>query len=493
MTIQKIPLTGGMYEARSVIASAQRCVNLYPERNAEDAPFPVTTQLTPGLTQLIEGTNLVHRCTYTASNGQLYEVVGPNVYATSTVWTRTFLGTIGDYTTPVSMSDNGIAILIVDGSSNGYCINLSDNSFALVSGQNGAFYGGTRVDYVDTFFILNRPGTNQWYSSLSNVTFANLTGTISPDATAAAFDPLDVAAKTGNPDPIQVVIAMHREVWLVGTQTTEVWYDAGNPQFSFSELPGVFIEHGTIAPYSVCKQDLSVYWLSEDRQGNLIVLTGNQYLAKRISTHSIEQELSKYRIVSDAIGFTYQQLGHTFYVLTFPSANATWVYDIAEQLWHERTWTNNDGIENRIRANTCASAYGIIVVGDWETGALYQWDLNNFTDNNFPIVRRRSWPDIQVSNLRAEHSRLVIDMDVGEIANTLTSNEPKISLRYSNDRGKNWGNALTYGLGSTGEFNRSILFTRLGQARNRVYEIFWEIPAFTALNGGDVWVTPSET
>ena len=493
MALQKIPLLGGMYEARSVIASAQRCVNLYPERNAEDTPFPVTHQYTPGLTQLIAGTGSTHRCAFTASNGQLYEVIGTSVYITSSNWIRTFLGTIGPGSTPVYMADNGLAILIVDGTPNGYCVDLVTNQFGTVSGQNGAFYGSTLVACIDTFFLLNRPGTNQWYISLSNVTFDNLTGTISPNATAAAFDPLDIAAKTGNPDPIQGVIAMHREAWVIGTQTTEVWYDAGNPQFSFSELPGVFIQHGAIAPYSICTEDLSTYWLSQDRQGNRIVLTGNQYAAKRISTHSIEQELSTYATVSDCIGFTYQQLGHTFLVLTFPTANATWVYDIAEKLWHERTWTDGDGLENRIRANTCCTTYGIVVVGDWETGALYQWDLNNYTDNSSPIVRRRGWPDIQLNNVRAEHSRLVIDMDVGEIDSTLVTNEPQISMRYSDDRGKTWGNARLYGLGSTGEYNRSILFTQLGQSRNRVYEVFWEIPAFTALNGADVWLEASET
>lgn len=495
MPVQKIPLTGGMYQARSVIASAQRCVNLYPEKNAQDSPFPVTNQLTPGLTQLIDGPGgtVVHRCAFTASNGQLYEVIDDTVYATSSSWARTVVGTITAGTTPVSMSDNGLAILIVDGSSGGWCIDLTTNTFSAVLGQLGAFYGGTRVDYVDTFFLLNRPDTNQWYISLSNVTFANLTGTISPGATAAAFDPLDIASKSGNPDPIQAVIVMHREPWLVGTETTEVWYNAGDTTFTFAELPGVFIEHGAVSAYSICKQDLSIYWLSQDRQGNRQVLTGNQYMAKRISTHSIEQVFATYTTVSDAIGFTYQQLGHTFLVLIFPAANATWVYDIAEDLWHERVWLDTDGVENRIRGNSCAFAYSTVVLGDWETGALYKWDLANYTDNDNPIIRIRSWPDIQIEDRRVEHTRLIIDMEVGSIVNTLTSSEPLISMRYSDDYGRTYGNPRTYGLGATGQYNRSIVFTQLGQARNRVYELFWQTDAMTALNGGYVWMDPSET
>lgn len=491
MEPQKIPLISGMYQSRSIIASAQRCVNLYPERNASDAPFPYTNQLTPGLVRMIAPTGQPHRCLYTASNNSLYEVIGSSVYSVGSGFTRTLLGTIGTGTTPVSMADNGLAVIIVDGTSNGYCINLADNTFGTIIGQNGAFYGGTRVDYQDTFFVLNRPGTNQWYCSLSNVTYANLRGTVSPGATAAAFDPLDIASKTGNPDPIQAVIVMHREEWLIGTETSEVWYNAGNAQFPFTILPGVFIEHGCIAPYSICKQDLTTYWLGKDRQGTRIVLCGNQYAAKRISTHAIEQQFSSYATVEDAIGFTYQQVGHTFLVLTFPTANVTWVYDIAEDLWHERTWTDDDGNENRIRPSTCTAYNQTVLVGDWENGALYAWRLTALTDNGQEIVRRRGWPDIQIHNQRVEHSRLVIDMGVGE--GLPDGSSSLVSMRYSDDRGKTWGNPITYGLGAAGDYEVSVLFTQLGQARNRVYELFWSGETITALNGGDVWLQPSET
>lgn len=489
----KAILGAGMYEARSVIASAQRCVNLYPERNTDEAPFPFTHYYRPGLTTLVPAAGLGSRCSFTASNGQLFEVVGGNVYYTDRTWTRTLLGTIAVNTTPVSMSDNGIVILLVDGSPNGYGIDLATHDFAQVAGQAGAFYGADRVDFVDTFFVLNRPGTAQWYASLSNVSLANLTGTVSPDTTAAAFDPLDIAAKTGNPDPIAGVIVMHREPWLIGTETSEVWYDAGNPNFSFAILPGVFIEHGTIAKYSICKQDLSVFWLSADRQGNGIVLMGNQYAAKRISTHAIEQKIQDYETISDAIGFTYQQLGHTFFVLTFPSADATWVYDVSEELWHEETWTDGNGGEHRHRANNAASAYGVNVVGDWQTGALYQLDLDNYTDFGGPIVRRRGFPIMRQDNRRVEYTRMVLDMDVGDMTGLLTSQEPQISLRWSDDRGKNWGNPVLRGIGSTGQYERSILITRMGIGRNRVYEAFWDCPFFTAINGGDIFFEPCET
>lgn len=543
----KLPLITGDYQARSAIASAQRCFNLYGEKQQEGAPFPILWLLRAGLTPLIQGYVGPGRCAYVATNGLLFEVIGPNVYYTNSMWNRTLLGTIPNGTTPVVMSDNGLAILIVDGSSNGWCIDMSQPpspaAFAPVSGQLGAFVGGTRVDDVDTFFVLNVPGTNEWYLSLSEVDFANLTGTVSPDMTAAAFDPLDIAAKTGNPDPIQAVIVMHREAWLIGTETTEVWYDAGNADFAFGELPGVFIEHGCVAPYSICKQDLSVYWLSSDRQGNTIVLTGNQYAARRISTHAIEQQIQQYAVVSDAIGLTFQQLGHVFYMLTFPTADATWVYDVSQDLWYQWGWTDTNGLEHRHRATNAANAYGVNVCQDWQTGALYKFDLDNYTDAGMPLAWRRGFQIIQNENKRVSYSRFILDIDVGEIASFSSSTlgtssnwtypgavspywldsagveildssgnpiflgyslgtgspaypvplDPQVSLRYSDDRGKNWSNPRTRGIGSTGQYGRSVLWTRLGLGRDRVFEVFGDAPCFTALNGGYVELEAAET
>jgi len=118
----KLPISSGDYQSRSAIASAQRNLNLYLEKNAEGAPFPITAYMRAGLTPKITGYVGPGRCAYTASSGQFFEVVGPNVYYTDAMWQRTLLGTIPNGTTPVVMSDNGLAILIVDGSSTSLAI-----------------------------------------------------------------------------------------------------------------------------------------------------------------------------------------------------------------------------------------------------------------------------------------------------------------------------------------------------------------------------------
>jgi hypothetical protein len=651
-----VPLNGGAYSARSIIASAQRCLNLYPEKNPGDSPVPTTHYLTPGLTQLAQASGLVWRCLYEASNGQIYGVVDQEIFNpifSGGLWSLgSPLGTLAtNLSTPVSMQDNGVVILVVDGSSFGYAIEMSSNSFAQIT--DPVFSAASKVDYLDTFFILNVVGTNAWYISLSEVNFAMLTGVfgriLTGDITSAgnnsyidgtyanqslvggtgsgatadiiisggniveiildsggadytvgdqlsaalpgtaintwsattgsgytdgnyssivltggtgsgatadftvvggtitsinidnpgfgftagdvlgatlpggsgftltvvttggygfiftvdtaggtAFDPLDFATKAGYPDPIVTLIVMHLEIWLIGTQTTEVWYNAGAADFTFQILPGVFIEHGCAAQYSVARQDLSIYWLSKDKQGQCIVLKGNNYAAHRISTYAIENEFSGYPTISDAVGFTYQQLGHTFYVLTFPTANKTWVWDESSELWHERASFNLSVQENlpidpllgRIRANCCCVAGNQVLVGDYSNGALWALDVNTaFEGNvNIPLPRVRSFPHLVNDQKRVTYQQFIVDMECGTDStdSTSISTNPVVSLRWSDDRGKTYGNYVQQSLGDLGEYLTSIQYRRLGVARDRVFELSWSAGPITALNGA--WI-----
>lgn len=463
----KIALASGAYEAKSIIANAQRCVNLYPEINPPDTPFPTTHYLTPGLVTLND--TLGGGCwrgTFTASNGQAFGVVNSKVYAIGSNWGLTEIGEVGIGSTPVSMSDNGIDLLIVDGSTRGWSYGLQAMAYSEV--VQAGFYGADKVEVSDTYFILNRPGTTQFYISLSN---------------QVSFNALDVGIKSAYPDNISTLSVTRREVWLLGEQKSEIWYDSGNIDFAFERMQGPYIEHGCVARYSAAKQDVFTYWLSRDLQGRVLVLKGGEYEAKRISTHAIENAFGNYERVDDAIGFTYQQEGHTFYVLTFPTADKTWVWDEATNLWHERAWRDAQGDFHRIRANCCCAAYGKILVGDFENGKLYAYDLSVATDDGEPITRVRSWPHISNELKRVFHRQFVADVQVGAYPGTLLTNPAQLWLRYSDTRGASWGEAIVQEFGSAGEYLTNVQFQRLGMARDRVYELSWASPAITALNG----------
>lgn len=464
----KVSLLGGAYSARSLIAGAQRCVNLYPEanpQNAEGEAVPTTHYPTPGLVAL--NTTLLTgpvRGLYTATNGELFAVIHDNLYYVDSSWTLVLLATlvVTGRTTPVSMVDDGQWMLLVDGTVNGIKVNLDSHLTLAIS--DPAFVGGDRVDYMDTFFVLNVPDSNRFYSSLSG---------------ELVFDDLYYAQKTGASDPLVGVICKHRELWLIGSRTTEIWYNAGGAAFPFAELNGSFVEHGCVAKYSLAKQDLSNYWLGMDQQGHGIVFCGEGYVAKRISNFAIENEFQQYPRIDDAIGFCYQQAGHVFYVLTFPTANATWVFDASNSQWHQRAWTDGNGQLNRHRANCCAFAYGKTVVGDWQYGYLYEMSLNAYTDAGGPIVRVRSFPHLTNENKRVHYVSFIADMEVG---NYSSETDPQIALRWSDTKGQSWSMPVVQSLGNTGQFFTSVKWSRLGLARDRIFEVVWSAPTKTALN-----------
>jgi hypothetical protein len=251
-------------------------------------------------------------------------------------------------------------------------------------------------------------------------------------------------------------------------------------------MPGVFIQHGCAAAGSLSQWDLSLFWLGRNPQGQYIVFRGAQYQAQRISTHAIEEVISQYATVSDAIGYCYQQEGHPFYVLQFPSADATWVYDMSSGLWHERASMDSNGVIHRDIGNCHAMAYGYNIVGDYSNGNLYALDQNNFTENGNPMLFLRSFPTFDIDDKRVMYRKLTLDMETGVGLNSGTWQNPYIDVRWSDDGGYTWGNKVQVPLGAIGQFNKRATLWRMGYGRRRVFEVSWSAPVNTALNGA--WI-----
>lgn len=473
----KVPLTGSAYTSRSIMASAQRSVNLYSEHNPEDSPFPATYYQTPGLVTVATATTGGGwRGLYMSTWGTLFGICGNTLYTIGTNYALTVIGTISSSVGAVSMVDNGSQMIIVDGSSFGWTFDNTNGSFAKI-GSAVAFYGASRIDLVDGFFILNRPGTGQFYIS----------GFLS-----TSFNALDFATKTGFSDKLVAVAVSKRQIFLLGDQTTEIWYNSGASAFPFARMPGAFIQFGCAAAATVQQMDGSVYWLSKSPQGERMVMRTENYDRARISTFAIEKEFQSYSTVADATAYTYQQDGHTFYVLNFPSANKTWVYDVATSEWHERMFLDSQGGENRQRANCHALFNGNNIVGDWQTGNLYQMSLGLYTDDGAPIRRVRSFPHLLSDGDRVMYKTFIADMQVGQgIPSSFEA--PELRLRWSDTRGYSWGNHVSQDIGATGEFLTCVQFQRLGMARDRVFELSWSGNTKTALSGAFVDAEPASS
>lgn len=465
----KVPLSTGAYQARSLIAAAQRCVNLYAEKNPEGEEFPTTFYPTPGLIKRATFQDLGGwRCLYTSTDNRLFGVYGVTVLQILENFTFSLIGTISSERSRCYMQDNGIDILLVDGSSNGYSINLS--TLVLTRVVNEAFYGSTRIDYVDGYFILNRPGTRQWYISLVN---------------QVDFDPLDFASKIGSSDMLVAAASTRRNVFLFGAQTTEVWTNTGGSNFTFSRLSGAFMEFGCESAHTIAQADGSLYWLSRSREGRCMILRSVNYDRERISTFAIENEIQTYDRVDDSFAYIHQMSGHYWYVITFPSANKTWVYDVATSEWHERLILDVEGNLNRHRGNCFAYWNGMHLIGDFEDGSLYQMDLDTYTDAGMPIRRIRSFPHLADDGNRVTYQQFQAAMEVGTGG---YGDPPEIRLRWSDTKGASWGTSISSTLGARGDYLKDCRFRRLGQARSRVFELSWSADCPTALNGAYIQI-----
>ncbi len=462
----KVPLIGGAYQSRSFIAAAQRCINLYPEINPEGESFPATTYPTPGSTVLLTAPENTWRCLYTASDGRLFGVCGKAVYLVNDDLTLKSLGSISSNATPCYMADNGTSVLLVDGTKDGYSFDLATLSFSMITSD--AFYGSTRIAQVDGYLLLNRPGTRQWYITL----FSEIN-----------FDALDFASKIGSSDQLVAVGVTRRNVVLFGEQTIEFWANTGGAAFPFSRTAGAFLQFGCKAPHSICEADGSLYWLSQSPQGECMVLRTENYERARISTHAIEGELQGYSRVDDAIGYVHQMDGHYWYVLTFPTASKTWVYDLSTNQWHERAYLEESGQFTRHRANCFAFWKGRHVVGDYLDGRLYELSLDAYTDAGNEIRRIRSFPHMADDGNRVAYRMFQADMQAGSPSSLEPAASPEIRLRYSDTKGASWSQHLPSTIGFRGDYAAIARWFRLGQARDRVFELSWSSDVRTALNG----------
>jgi hypothetical protein len=468
----KIPFIGPSYEARSLNANAQRAVNCYLEMDNKSPRAPAALHGTPGLIlrQTLASGPIRGAIT---RNEVAYFVAGSDVYRVNSNYGAVLLGSIGTTTGPVSMAHNGTQVCIVDGVSGWLAVGATLTEIADVDFPDGV----TRVTAVDGYFIATgMPNSEAFYINET-------------PRSGRVWNGLDFASAEGSPDYTITCVGANRELWLFGEESVEVWVNTGNPDFPFERSSSAFIEKGCGAAGSAVAMDNSVFWLGSDK----IVYRAQGYSAARVSTHAIEHALQGYTDLSDAVGMTYQIEGHTFYVLSFPTADHTWVFDAATGEWHEWLWRNPDtNTLHRHRASCLISFNGEVLAGDWETGEIYGLDLGAYTDASDPIQRIRSSQTLNDEGIRLFFASLQVDMETGVGLATGQGSAPLVMLRYSNDGGHTWSNERTATVGAAGEYGARAMFKRLGSGRERVWELSMTDPVKFAVFGAFAQVTKGE-
>jgi hypothetical protein len=462
----KIPFLGGAYEGRSSNVSPETCINLFYEKGVNGEALVGT----PGSTVLTSGsdTEVAPVRGGIAYNNKAYFVIGNSFYEIDPVTGgATNHGDLNTSSGRVSMAHNGVRpganqqIMVVDGV-DGWIFDNGATSWNSIS--DGDFTTAVTVAFIDGYFVYNEAGESGkfWLTDLYDGT----------SITATNFSNAE-----GWPDGILSLLADNRQLFMFGEESLEIWYNAGDVDNIFQRYQGGFKQHGCAAAFSPARFDNSVVWLSRnDRGDSQVVRLGNGYMPQIISTPEVDYQISTYDNVDDAFSYVYQDEGHEFYVLTFPEANVTWVYDASTQMWHRRAHNIDDIFPSRERYNCHVFVGGKHLMGDYQNGNIYQLDNTIGTFDGNRVERERTTINISNEDKRFRISSVQLDMEEG-IGTEVLSTDPAVNdedifwLSYSKDGGHTYSPEEWRTAGDSGQWNTRLIWRSLGIARSWIFKI----------------------
>lgn len=445
------------YESDSLPLSAQKLVNFYAEQAPEDAHTPFALFGTPGLKRFATvGDGPIRGMIEMA--GMLFVVSGGRVYTVTQAGVVSLIGDITG-TAPVGMAHNGTQVFIRAGTGTGDSFIVTETTVSSIT--DGDFVGASSVTYQDGYFIYTEPNSARFYISALN--------------DGLSYNASEFATAEGDPDIAIRIFSDHRELWVFGEQSTEIWFNSGATDFPFERANGAYLERGCAAGGSVARVDNTVFWVGDDR----IVYRADGYTPVRISDHGVEALLEKFPSLSDCVAFEYTQKGHKFYVLTKPF-EFTICYDVATGYWHNR---ESNGREDW-RVHTHALAFGKNIVGDAANGKLYELDLDTFDEDGDLLISRAITPTLWGESNRTTMPRFQVDMEAGPGLTTGQGSDPQIMLDWSDDGGRTWSNELWTTLGKKGEYRAIAEWRRLGMFERRNMRVSISDPIKRVLLGG---------
>jgi len=371
---------GPSYTAQSPIVDDELAMNCYCENSESDAAATKRALLhVPGKKKFAALPESKVPCLFTV-NGRTF-AAGSNLYEIDGSGAVTNRGSLGAApTTPTQITANETQLVVLN-NGNLYVLTLATNAFVAV---NMAQFNGpvAQIEFLDGYIIATLQNSHTF--QVSNL----------EDATT--WGGLDIATISYFPDNITSMKVEHRYIWFFSAKKAVAYYNAGAGFPPFIPVQGEFLEQGSGAAFATVQLDNTLFWLDQDERGFMVARRLGQ---GRVSTHATELAWQQYTTTSDAVGWTYQEYGHLFWVLYFPTANATWCYDVATGLWHQRGYfVTESGQYIADRAMSHTLNFGIHLVGDWASGNIYQLSSTLSTDDGNPIRGVRRTPTVSENN-----------------------------------------------------------------------------------------------
>jgi len=367
-------------------------------------------------------------------------------------------------------------------------LKVLDNFRSITSSYTGVnFPGANTVVFIDSYFVINDPGTKQFW--------------LSGQYDGFNWDPLQFASKEAYTDDLQAVFVDNGNLVLLGTISQEYWQNTGSFPFPFQRIAGSPTDIGLAARWSFARCAGEMFYLGRTRRGGISVVRIQNYQPVVVSTPDLDYLLTQYQNIGDAIAFGYRQNGHEFYQISFQKEGKTWLYDATTDAWSILI----SGRETRHYANFGAQYSNQIAVTDYRNGNLYILDPQSFTDNGELIARELITPHLFASTsfnkLHIYRFRLDMQQGVGLVdniasyscilaqnndfiitennLNLITENvetetqtlEPQIMMQVSRDGGFTYGREMWTSFGAIGQYLRRAEWRRLGVSRSFVFKL----------------------
>lgn len=456
-------------------------MNLYVEQNQEQGAENAEMLCpTPGFRTWATVTDINDRGAVNSA-GRMFRVIGAGFYEFFADATFTKWGTVAQDANPAQLvfdSVLGNQIGVCSGG-NVYVFNLTTNVLsAAIIGP-----GFTHLAYAAGFGLAFNPTNGQ--TRLSNLFDLTVWD-------AGTFFRRSLFADQA----LTMFVDANNLVWIIGTDTFEVRYNTGVGSQPFSPLEGLVGRFGIAAPFAFGLTGNQNFWLSRNAEGVGQFVATRGSIPTPVSTYGVNTAIAGYlrsSTISDAEVLTYQQQGHTWPVLSFPSPKKTWAYDVEGQGWAERgKWNPVTGMFELWTPRTHSFSFGKHLVGDRTTGNLYEMDTTFTTEGDGTgIVRERIAPLLTNEHKRTPIDSLELLMDPGVGTASGAGSNPQATLSMSDDSGHVYGNQRMASMGRIGNFRKRIYWTRLGAPPSAVAKVRYSDPSSPS-SIVDCWLNNAE-
>ncbi len=455
------PIATGFYVPRSNPFARQECTNWYVSPAQAPAFSEAALYGTPGIDRVLStgdfteanrGGHELGEVPFFVNGNSLYRIDRALIDDEES-FSATSVGTVAG-TGRVSMADNGAQLCVLIPGGPGYIYDESlDPQFQEITDPDFRANGNPQfVVYIDTFFLFTTDTDRFIISGVRD---------------GLSYNALDFGSAEADPDAVVAPIVFRNQLYIFGGETVEVFRNQGGADFPFIRVNGFILPYGLFAPFSLIQASDTFMFVggATNEQPTIRQFTGSG--TQKISTDAVDNllEAASPEEIEACFSWTYSQQGAVFVGFTFGDKTA--VYDQTSQLWHIRSSrskssTETSFVEGRYRVSSMLNSYNRIIVSDLEDGRVGFLNLDAFQEYGLPIIR--SFSTLPFSNqgdaLFISYIELVMESGVGNSQ----SPDPKIWLQRSVDGGQTFSDPITRDIGKVGEYQRRIIWRRLGRA-----------------------------